>query len=358
MAVTGNASSAGSTDPERGTGPARVAQQRGAVTMRDVARVAGVSVATVSHVVNDKPGARIGDEARQRVEAAVAALGYRPNVLAKTLSKGSSRFVGLVADAIATTPYAGQIIQGAQVEAWRQGYVLLVANTDGDPELERDAISMMLEHKVRGVLYSAWYHREVSVPPMLAETTTVLVNCFDRSSTLPAVVPDEYQGGRSATELLLAAGHTRVAFVNTTTSSPARVGRLRGYRKALDSAGLPYDPDLVFATHPDQGGGYNVARRIAASGATAVFCHNDRVAMGLFDGLRELGISVPDDVSVVGFDNQEAIAAHLRPGLTTIALPHYELGRTGVEMLLDGVPAKTTRIACPAVIRQSITVRN
>ena len=107
-----------------------------AVTMRDVAKAAGVSVATVSHVVNDKAGVRIGEDARRRVHEAVAQLGYRPNVLAKTLSRGSSRFIGLVADAIATTPFAGQIIHGAQDEAWKHGYVLLVANSEGNAAVE------------------------------------------------------------------------------------------------------------------------------------------------------------------------------------------------------------------------------
>ena len=114
------------------------------VTMRDIAKEAGVSVATVSHVVNNKQGARIGEETRQRVHEAIDLLGYRTNALAKTLSVGSSRFIGLVADAIATTPFAGQIIHGAQDEAWKHGYVLLVANTDGNKAAEHDAIAMML----------------------------------------------------------------------------------------------------------------------------------------------------------------------------------------------------------------------
>ena len=188
--------------------------------MRDVAKVAGVSVATVSHVVNDKPGARIGDDARRRVQEAVIELGYRPNALAKTLSQGTSRFIGLVADAIATTPFAGQIIHGAQDEAWKHGYVLLVANTDGNEAAENEAIAMMLEHQVHGILYSTWFHRAINVPEALHQTDTVLVDCFAEGSGLPAVVPDEEQGGRTATEELLAAGHRRIAFINTTTPSP------------------------------------------------------------------------------------------------------------------------------------------
>ena len=167
-----------STGPAHGT----------AVTMRDVAKAAGVSVATVSHVVNDKPGARIGEDARRRVQEAVADSATDPNALAKTLSQGRSRFIGLVADAIATTPFAGQIIHGAQDEAWRHGYVLLVANTEGDAAVENDVIAMMLEHQVHGILYSTWYHREIVVPEPLQQTATVLVDCF--------AADDDVAGGR------------------------------------------------------------------------------------------------------------------------------------------------------------------
>ncbi|MDO9397159.1 MAG: LacI family DNA-binding transcriptional regulator [Herbiconiux sp.] len=327
------------------------------ITMRQVAEAAGVSIATVSYVVNDKQGARIGPGARKRVLDAVRELGFRPNALAKTLSSGTSNFIGLVADAIATTPFAGQIIHGAQDEAWKHGYVLLVANTDGDLDAEEAAISMMLEHKVRGILYSTWFHRAVTTPPALQETDYVLVDCFDPKAPAPAVVPDEREGGLTATRLLLEAGRTRIAFVNTTSPSPAQSGRLAGYRQALDEAGIDFDPALVLNASPEQEGGYASADRIRALGATGVFCHNDRVAMGLYDGLRERGLTIPGDVAVVGFDNQEVIAAHLRPPLTTVALPHYELGAAGVRVLLGLAATPTTApllVPCPAVPRASV----
>ncbi|MEV0848166.1 LacI family DNA-binding transcriptional regulator [Streptomyces sp. NPDC049954] len=328
-----------------------------AVTMRDVAEAAGVSVSTVSHVVNNT-GARIGKDARERVRRAIETLGYRPNAMAKNLVKGGSRFLGLVADAIATTPFAGQIIHGAQEEAWKHGYVLLIANTEGNAAAEASAISMMLEHKVRGILYSTWYHRAVDLPGGLAEANTVLVNCYTPGHSVPAVVPDERAGGQDATGMLLAEGHRRIAFLNTRTPSPAREGRLRGYREALSAAGLPFDPALVVDVQPDQEGGHSAVEEVLAQRATGVFCHNDRVAMGLYDGLRERGLRVPEDLSVVGFDNQEVIAAHLRPALSTVALPHDELGRRGVRVLLgldqpqnDG----PTGVNCPPVPRRSVS---
>lgn len=327
------------------------------VTMKQVALAAGVSVTTVSHVINDKPGARIGEAARRRVLDAVAELGYRPNALAKTLVQGTSPFIGLVADSIASTPFAGQIVHGAQEEAWRSGHILLVTNSEGNAEAEERAISMMLQYNVRGIIYSRWYHHGVNPPSALAETSSVLVNCFDMTGGLPCVVPDEVGGGRAAAEALVEAGHRRIAFINTTSDSPARTGRLEGYSRALERAGVPLDPELVWDAQPDQDGGYASAGRLIATGASAVCCHNDRVAMGLYDGLRERGLSVPQDVSVVGFDNQEVIAGHLHPPLSTVALPHYELGAAGVRMILgdDPIPpGGRSEIACPLATRESI----
>lgn len=327
------------------------------VTMRDVAEAAGVSIATVSLVINDKKNARIGVDARKRVRDAIKELGYRPNALAKTLVSGSSKFIGLVADAIATTPFAGQIIHGAQDEAWKHGYVLLVANTDGNQDAEREAIGMMLEHKVRGILYSTWFHRAADVPEALRETDFVLVDCFSPQNDAVAVVPDEIQGGRTATQLLIDNGHKQIAIINTTTPSPAHEGRLLGYRQALDAAGIEFDPRLVIDAAPEQEGGYEAVADLLASNATAVFCHNDRVAMGLYDGLRRRGLSIPEDMAVVGFDNQEVIAAHLRPPLTTVALPHYELGVKGIRLLLgldSHQPDELVTVECPPVVRESI----
>ena len=341
------------TDPDRGDTPVR---KRGAVTLHDVAKAAGVSVATASFVANGKRDVRLTEATRERVQQAIDQLGYRPNAMAKNLASGGSKFIGLVADAIATTPFAGQIIHGAQDEAWKHGYVLLVANTEGNDEAETEAIAMMLEHKVRGILYSTWFHRAAEVPEALREADFVMVNCFSPALDSRAVVPDEHQGGRSATEILLRKGHRRIAFINATTPAPAKDGRLAGYREALESAGVAFDPGLVFDAFPDQEGGFDAAERLLELGVSAVFCYNDRMAMGLYDALLRRGVNVPDDMAVVGFDNQEVIAAHLRPPLSTVALPHYELGAAGVRVLLgvdDVEPDALVKIECPTVERES-----
>ncbi len=327
------------------------------VTLKDVALAAGVSTTTVSHVINDKRGVRIGDDARQRVREAVDQLGYRPNVLAKNLVEGGSGFIGLVADSIASTPFAGQIIRGAQDEAWRHGLILLVANIEDSLEAEHKAISKMLGYNVRGILYSKWYHHQTTLPAELVETNHVLVNCFSAGTSAQAVVPDEESGARAAVRQLLDAGHQRIALLNTSTPSPAHTGRLAGYRQALEEAGITLDGSLIRDCEPVQEGGYGATDWLLTSGATGVCCHNDRVAMGLYDGLKEQGVSIPEDISVVGFDDQEVIAGHLRPPLSTVALPHYELGATGVRVLLGLEEPPATgllRIACPPVPRQSV----
>jgi LacI family transcriptional regulator len=330
---------------------------RGSVTLNDVAKAAGVSVATASFVANGKRDVRLTESTRNRVQKVIEDLGYRPNALAKNLASGGSKFIGLVADAIATTPFAGQIIHGAQDEAWKHGFVLLVANTEGNQLAEKEAIAMMLEHQVRGILYSTWFHRAADIPTSLREADFVLVNCFSPKLDCRAVVPDEVQGGRSATDVLIRKGHRRIAFINATIPAPAKDGRLQGYREALEAAEIPFDPSIVFEAYPDQEGGYGAVDDLLSRDVTAVFCYNDRMAMGLYDGLRGRGLSIPEDVAVVGFDNQEVIAAHLRPPLSTVALPHYELGAAGVRLLL-GVEqrgdSELVKIECPTIERESV----
>lgn len=334
------------------------ARNRNSVTLQDVARAAGTSIATVSFVANGRMDARIPEKTRTRINEIIEEMGYRPNALAQNLANGSSKFIGLVTDAIATTPFAGQIIRGAQDEAWKNGYILLVANTEGNIPAEKEAISMMLEHQVRGILYSTWYHRETVVPIELEESEFVLVNCFSPSSNSHSVIPDEEQGGFAATEVLIKNGHKRIAFINATTPAPAREGRSKGYRLALEKAGIQFDPSLVLEAFPDQEGGYGILESLVKLDVTAVFCYNDRMAMGLYEAIKGIGKTIPQDFAIVGFDNQEVIAAHLRPPLTTVALPHYEIGVAGIKALLGINPTaaeKSLKITCPVIDRESVT---
>jgi LacI family transcriptional regulator len=334
------------------------------IGIKDVAAAAGVSVTTVSHILNEVEGKRINAETRQRVLETVRQLGYAPNGLARGLRLKRSSTIGFVSDRIATTPFAGQIILGAQEEAAKHDLLLLMLNTGGDPELERREIELLLQRQVDGVLYASMYHRVVQVPEQLRSVPTVLLDARTDNPAVPSVVPDEVQGGFTAVHELLRHGHRRIGFLNNVDDIPATHGRLAGYRRALSEAGVAFDPRLVVTETSDAAGGYRAALTLLqrAERPTALFCFADRMAMGAYRAAAELGLSIPADLSVIGFDNQELICDGIFPGLTTVALPHYDMGARAVAQLLalTGTPDQGTgstaqeMLPCPLVARASV----
>jgi LacI family transcriptional regulator len=230
--------------------------------------------------------------------------------------------------------------------------------------MEDAAIEKLLEQRVEGLLYAATYHRGVHVPESANEVPTVLINCFDADGRLPSIVPDERAGGRVAVERLLQAGHRRIGVINLDPDIPAAVGRLAGAREALADAGLQLDPQLVVPGHATADGGYEAAceildRYTEKDRPTALFCLNDRMAMGAYDAIKERGLTIPGDIAVIGFDNQELIAAYLRPKLTTVALPFEKMGALGVQTLAAltaGQPiiADQQLVGCPLLERSSV----
>ncbi|MFG2059439.1 LacI family DNA-binding transcriptional regulator [Micromonospora sp. NPDC048930] len=328
--------------------------------MHDVARLAGVSQSTVSLVLNGVQGKRISEETRARVLRSVAELGYRVNSAAKSLREGHSRLIGFVGDMVASTPFAGEIIESAQDRAWADGYLMLIVNTGGDRALEERAIDSLLSRQVDGIVYAAMYHRRLKVPPALREVPTVVLNAETDDESLPAVIPDEYGGGRTAAQHLIDQGHERIGFININTLAsklPAAVDRERGFVDAVEAAGLRLDRTLIRHGDGDAEAGYRHACRLLSRKRrpTAIFCGNDRTAWGAYQAAAELGLRVPRDLSIIGFDNQTLIAAHLRPGLTTMALPFAEMGRRGVASLLSGSSASPIdAVNCPLVERSSV----
>lgn len=329
---------------------------------RDVAALAGVSRATVSAVLNEAPRIRIAEATRRRVWAAAEELGFRPHHMARGLRAGRSDTMGLVTSQIATTPYAVAIIKGAQEAAFRHGKMLLIIDTDGATDLADEAIARLIGWRVEGLVIATDYHREIPAPSHLDATPTVLVNCFSTDPALPAIVPDERQGGRLATETLLAAGHRRIGFVNGPRGFPASAGRLWGYRDAHRAAGIPIDPRLTRSGNWWQESGAAAANALLDldDPPTALFCANDWMAMGAYDAIKERGLRIPEDVAVIGFDNRVEVAAHLRPTLCTVALPYAEMGAGAIELLLAEQPLPRglrQRVPCPLVPRGSFATR-
>jgi len=333
-------------------------------TIHDIARHAGVGVGTVSRVLNNQPG--VSEETAALVRQAIAELGYRPAAAAQTLRTRRSNVLGFITDMIATTPHAGQIIRGAQETAWARGKILFLVNTDGDPALERAAIDVMIDRQVDGLIYATMYHRVATPPENINALPAVLLDCYVEDRSLPSVVPDEFDGGYQATQVLIRRGHRRIGFLNHAEPIPAQRLRFQGYCAALTDHGLPFDETLIMEAIAEPKGGYDAMKVLLERPAppTAVFCFNDRMAMGAYEAIHARGLRIPQDVAVVGFDNQELIAANLWPALTTMQLPHYEMGVWAVEHLLaDSTNAERGRtddrappqalLPCPLVMRDS-----
>jgi len=332
------------------------------LTIRDVAEHSGVSITTVSHVLNDVPGTRVSSKTRERVLQVVDELRYTPNQLARSLRTQRTRMIGFLSDRVSTTPFAGRMILGAQEAAAEAGSLLVLLNSDGDPDLEEREVRALLERQVDGIVYAAFYHRVVTPPKSLRSGPAVLLDARSADGLISSVVPDEVGGSRIAVEELLAAGHRQIGFVNNRDDIPARSLRLAGFRQALEVYGVPFDGSLVVEQEAAAAGGYAGAIELLSRLArpTGLFCFNDRTAMGVYQAANTLGLSIPGDVSIVGFDDQELISDSLLPGLTTVALPHHEMGRWAVRELLKQIaaqppyPVAHALIRCPIVRRGSV----
>jgi LacI family transcriptional regulator len=315
----------------------------------------------VSVVLNNTPGIRISKDTRDRVLKTATQLGYEI-VPGHAALVGRPHQIAVVFDRIATSPEAVVSIDGARETAWTSGHVVTIAQTLNDPEMEPLTIEAMLRNGVDAVVYGTIMTRKVEVPRQLytARVPVVLLNCYSDDRVFPTVLPGEVAGGHRATDALLAAGHRRIAIITGEMWMDAARDRLRGYRQALATADIPYDPALVREGNWQTSAGYEHTHKLMEmrDPPTAIFCSNDRMAVGCYEALKERGLSIPGDVSVIGYDDEE-VARHLSPQLTTLVLPHREMGRWAIEKALSLAENPTTKhtitkLECPLIERDSI----
>ncbi|WP_406322326.1 LacI family DNA-binding transcriptional regulator [Streptomyces sp. NBC_00519] len=336
----------------------------GRPTSRDVARLAGVSHTAVSFVFNGRAEGNLSPATQERIRQAAAQLGYRPDPVARGLRRRRTAVIGLVTDEIASSPFAGRLLRGAMETAWDSDHLVLTVDSGGDPVKEDAAVAELLDRRVDGIVYAAMSLRRVRVPEGLHRTHSVLANCLPEDHSLPAVVPAERAGGRSAARLLLGAGHRRLAVIGG-LDDIASVERTRGFRDALRAEGVTVPGGWIVRGGGEISAGYAGALRLLdgvepGRRPTGVLCYNDRVAAGVLHAATRLGIDVPADLSVVGYDDQEHMAAFLTPPLTSVALPHRAMGEAAARLLLDAIeagrtpPATVRRLACPVVSRASV----
>ncbi|MFY0666399.1 MAG: LacI family DNA-binding transcriptional regulator, partial [Natronospirillum sp.] len=329
----------------------------------DVARLAGLSTSAASMILTGRPDTRLSPEAHARVHEAAAALGYRPNMSARALRTDKTRTLAFISDHIATTRYGNGLIRGALAASEEAGHVMMMFETHGEPALETRAIDAAVDRQVDGIIFAFVRSREVFLPSVTSSVRMVMLNGTNRQCPI-AVLPDEYHGGRQAVSLLAEAnlhqglvlvGHNADVEEGLFRSSTIQ-SRLNGIRSEMASRGLEFEDELSsWNWEPDNG--YKLVKKYLKKGhPKALICMNDRLAFGAYQALAESDLQVPKDVSIVSFDNDE-ISTYLRPGLTTIGLPHEAMGREAVRILLDEkVMASETLIAMEPTIRGSIAV--
>ena len=328
-------------------------------TLLQVAQRAGVSRSTASFVLAGRhQDMRISEDARQRVLRAAQELDYRPNLMARSLRTKVTRTIALVSDTIASDPYAGQAIHGSLAAAVAHGHLLFIGETEGDPVVEGKLISDFLDRQVDAFIYASMFTRYVRLPKLLKGRPVVLLNCLTRAAT-PAqhsIIPDELAAGWTAARTLLDAGHRNG--IHLVGHAAERVfasrERLAGIREALAAAGARLAAPIECDWWPDSA--YDGVSRALDGGLRprALICLNDRIALGAYQALRAAGRVIPDEVSVVSFDDSE-MAAWLRPQLSSISLPHYQLGWHAVEKLL-GPPSEPAVLRLPMPLRARASV--
>jgi LacI family transcriptional regulator len=311
----------------------------GAATIYDVARSAGVSTATVSRALNGKP--LVAENTRARIAQAVEELGYEPNSVARSLVTRSTKTIGLLLPDI-TNPFFPELVKGVQLRAAERSYTLLLSHTGNDPKTEQRYLSLFRGKGIDGLLVVGLALGRAQLTKFAASGIPLV--SLDRDVDLagiPMVHLDNRAGARQATEHLLGLGHRSIAHIGGPGSLKVSQERLRGYFDALEFADVDPCPDLIVASDFTEAGGRAGCLALLESGAqfTSIFATNDLMAIGAMAALKEAGLTVPSDISVVGFDGIP-LANYTTPPLTTLRQPACEMGRRAAQILIDAIGGK------------------
>jgi len=332
----------------------------GPATLRDVARVAGVHPGTVSRALNPQTRGLVNERTARRVLDAAKELGYRPNPIARGLRTNRSNTIGvLVPDLM--NPLFAAVVRGIEDGLREGGYTPLIANTDNDAERERIAFEAMSARQVDGfIAATARRDQWLLADQMRAGVKVVLVNRRVDSDALPAVTGDDLAGIELAVQHLVSLGHRRIAHLAGSQALYTGWSRHRGFLDAMEAGGLELDPDLiVFSEAFTEREGARCCTELLARRRdfTAIVAGNDLLALGCYDALERHGLRCPDDMSVVGY-NDMPFVDRFRPPLTTVRIPHYELGATAARLMLEQLratdpPARQLLLAPELVVRGS-----
>jgi len=332
---------------------------RPTITIQDVAARAGVSAMTVSRVINNH--ARVSRVTRQRVEQAIKELGYVPNALARGLSQGRTRMIALIVSDI-SNPFFTLVARGAEDVAQRNGYTILLGNSDESADKERLYLHAMLSNRIDGLLITPAGNASRRTLDFVKQRGIpfVLIDRAIEGVAADVVMGDSVGGARMLTEHLIKLGHRRIALVNGSREVPTARDRLRGYEQALHTYGIELQPMLVVESNYKREGGYQAARELLAlpqeHQPTAILAANNFLGVGVIEALRAAQVDVPHDIAVVCFDDLE-LASALYPFLTVVAQPARPFGTLAMQFLLDRLDGSETSPPRKVVLPPELIVR-
>lgn len=305
------------------------------VTIHQLAKAAGVSIATVSRVLT-KANHPINDKTRQRILQLAQEMGYRPNQVARSLRTERSGMIGIIADDISRTPFSPLIVRGIQDYLTTASYFCMIINADLNPEKEKEAVHDLMNRSIDGIIFAETWHNSINVDLDVANKPYVFVHRLFTNSSPYSVIPDEIHGARLAVNHLLKLGHRRIGYINGPESYYASAERLKGYQLELAQVGIPFDTTLVWRGDWAATSGYEGAKQFLAISEppTAIFAANDLMALGAIYAIQDAKLRVPEDIAIVGYDDRE-IASIVRPSITTVTLPCYDMGQASAAMLLN-----------------------
>ncbi len=308
------------------------------VTIRDVAKDAGVSLRTVTNVINKWP--YVTDQTREKVQRSIDALGYRPSRLASSLVTGRTNTIGVMIPDI-TNPFFGQVVRGCEDVLYAADYSIFLCNTSEDPKKQSSYLDILVDRGVDGLLiFGARSSQDEHAGVVHDEIPVVVEDSPVQNQNTTMIEIDNIGGAQMAVAHLIAHGHTRIAHLGGPIQRQAADHRLLGYRQAIESAGIPYDKSLVMRCSPSIRGGLQSALELLpAKKPSALFCYNDLMAIGAMVACRQLGLKIPKDLAIIGFDDI-AIASLIEPALTTVRVRQYEMGRLASDLLLERLSGK------------------
>ncbi|AFY36062.1 LacI family DNA-binding transcriptional regulator [Calothrix sp. PCC 7507] len=332
------------------------------ISIEDIARKAGVSHSTVSRALRDSP--LISAKVREEIKKLAQEMNYVPNAIAQSLLASRTYTVGVVVTSIAD-PFFGELVEGIEQVAKQAGLNVLLSASHGDVDQEIAAIENFHYRRVDGILVADSRVSQRYTPQLqLFTVPTVLINIATeaQSKTFHSVAMDDRLGGSIVVEHLIELGHTCIGYLGVGDGSKADQQRLEGYQMALKKAGLPQNNDWIAIFNQDHETindidiGKKMLPELAASGVTGIFCYNDMVAVGALLACKELGISVPQDLSLVGFDNI-GLSSYVTPPLTTVSQRMVEMGNAAMNMLLELLEGKVVEnlLLSPFLVKRDST---